>query len=212
MPGKSTIKHKTCRALGVNLIGSPRAALTLSKRPNRPGQHGANRRQKISPFGEQLQETQKLKYFYGVSAKQLRRYYKKASMSRMQTNIALVQQLETRLDNMVYRMGFAGTLRAARQMVVHRHLMVNGKSVNKPGYQVNPGDVVQQLNYISRDPAKMSASLVQLPEREEIPILVEDHLVVISQNPSLQIPLKHIPKSPCENFQADKTGIHLIFH
>ena len=143
MPGKSTIKHKTCRALGVNLIGSPRAALTLSKRPNRPGQHGANRRQKISPFGEQLQETQKLKYFYGVSAKQLRRYYKKASMSRMQTNIALVQQLETRLDNMVYRMGFAGTLRAARQMVVHRHLMVNGKSVNKPGYQVNPGDVVQ---------------------------------------------------------------------
>ena len=198
MPGKSTIKHKTCRALGVNLIGSPRAALTLSKRPNRPGQHGANRRQKISPFGEQLQETQKLKYFYGVSAKQLRRYYKKASMSRMQTNIALVQQLETRLDNMVYRMGFAGTLRAARQMVVHRHLMVNGKSVNKPGYQVNPGDVVQlrdkskkierykdwfnffeqQLNYISRAPAKMSASLVQLPEREEIPILVEDHLVV----------------------------------
>ena len=116
----------------------------------------------------------------------------------MQTNIALVQQLETRLDNMVYRMGFAGTLRAARQMVVHRHLMVNGKSVNKPGYQVNPGDVVQlrdkskkierykdwfnffeqQLIYISRDPAKMSASLVQLPEREEIPILVEDHLVV----------------------------------
>lgn len=116
----------------------------------------------------------------------------------MQTNIALVQQLETRLDNMVYRMGFAGTLRAARQMVVHRHMTVNGQSVNKPGYQVNPGDVVQlrekskkierykdwynffeqQLNYIARDPAKMSASLVQLPEREEIPILVEDHLVV----------------------------------
>ena len=119
-------------------------------------------------------------------------------MSKMQTNIALVQQLETRLDNMVYRMGFAGTLRAARQIVVHRHLMVNGKSVNKPGYQVKPGDVVQlrdkskkierykdwfnffeqQLNYINRDAAKMSASLVQLPEREEIPILVEDHLVV----------------------------------
>ncbi len=198
MAGKSTIKHKTCRALGVNLIGSPRAALTLSKRPNRPGQHGANRRQKISPFGLQLQETQKLKYFYGISAKQLRRYYKKAAMSRRQTNVALVQDLETRLDNMAYRMGFAGTLRAARQMVVHRHLQVNGKIVNKPGYQVKPGDEVrlkeksrkierykdwfnffeQQLNYIQRDTGKLTAKLVQVPEREEIPILVEDHLVV----------------------------------
>ena len=119
-------------------------------------------------------------------------------MSRMQTNIALVQQLETRLDNMVYRMGFAGTLRAARQMVVHRHLMVNGKSVNKPGYQVNPGDVVQlrdkskkierykdwfnffeqKLAYIQRDNKKYSGKLVEVPDREEIPIDVEDHLVV----------------------------------
>ena len=198
MPGKSTLKHKTCRALGVNLIGSPRAALTLSKRPNRPGQHGASRRHKVSPFGEQLQEAQKLKYFYGVSAKQLRRYYTKASMSKMQTNVALVQLLETRLDNMAYRMGFAGTLRAARQMVVHRHLQVNGKTVNKPSFQVKPGDVIQlreksrkierykdwynffeqQLNYIKREPNQLSASLVQIPEREEIPILVEDHLVV----------------------------------
>ena len=198
MPGKSTLKHKTCRALGVNLIGSPSAALTLSRRPNRPGQHGANMRRKVKPFGLQLQETQKLKYFYGVSSKQLRRYYKKAVRSKLPTNIALVQSLETRLDNVVYRLGFAGTLRASRQMVVHCHLTVNGKKVNKPSFEVRVGDVItlreksqqienyknwfnffeQQLDYIQRDHKKLSGSLVRIPEREEVPILVEDQLVV----------------------------------
>ena len=101
MPGKSTIKHKVCRALGVNLIGTPSAALTLSRRPNRPGQHGGGRQAKISPFGQQLKETQKLKAFYGISSKQLRRYYDHAAKVRKQTNVALVQSLETRLDNMV---------------------------------------------------------------------------------------------------------------
>ncbi len=101
MPGKSTIKHKVCRALGVNLIGSPSAALTLSRRPNRPGQHGASRQAKISPFGQQLRETQKLKAFYGIGSKQLRRYYEKAARVRKQTNVALVQTLETRLDKAI---------------------------------------------------------------------------------------------------------------
>ena len=107
MPGKSTIKHKVCRALGINVIGSPSAALTLSRRPNRPGQHGASRQAKISPFGQQLRETQKLKAFYGISSKQLRRYYDKAARVRIQTNVALVQTLETRLDNMAFRIGFS---------------------------------------------------------------------------------------------------------
>jgi len=198
MPGKSTIKHKLCRALGVNLIGSPSAALTLSRRPNKPGQHGAGRQAKISPFGQQLKETQKLKAFYGIGTKQLRRYYEKAAKARKQTNVALVQKLETRLDNMVFRMGFAGTLRAARQMVVHGHLKVNEKKVNKPGYQLQPGDLVQlrdksqkierykdwynffeqKLGYIQRDTKKFSGTLVQIPERDEIPIEVEDQLIV----------------------------------
>ena len=198
MPGKSTVKHKLCRALGVNLIGSPSAALTLSRRPNRPGQHGAGRQAKISPFGQQLKETQKLKAFYGIGTKQLRRYYEKAAKARKQTNVALVQKLETRLDNMAYRMGFAGTLRAARQMVVHGHLKVNEKKVNKPGYQLQPGDLVQlrdksqkierykdwynffeqKLGYIQRDTKEFSGTLVQIPEREEIPIEVEDQLIV----------------------------------
>ena len=198
MPGKSTIKHKVCRALGVNLIGTPSAALTLSRRPNRPGQHGGGRQAKISPFGQQLKETQKLKAFYGISSKQLLRYYEHAAKVRKQTNVALVQSLETRLDNMVYRMGFAGTLRAARQMVVHCHIIVNDRKVNKPGFQVKPGDSIQlreksqkvdrykdwfnffeqKLAYIQRDSKKFSGTLVEVPEREEIPIDVEDHLVV----------------------------------
>jgi len=198
MPGKSTIKHKVCRSLGVNLIGTPSAALTLSRRPNRPGQHGGGRQAKISPFGQQLKETQKLKAFYGISSKQLHRYYEHAAKVRKQTNVALVQSLETRLDNMVYRMGFAGTLRAARQMVVHCHITVNDRKVNKPSFQVKPGDNIQlreksqkvdrykdwfnffeqKLAYIQRDSKKFSGTLVEVPEREEIPIDVEDHLVV----------------------------------
>ena len=198
MPGKSTIKNKLCRALGVNLIGSPSAALTLSRRPNRPGQHGVGRQTKMSPYGQQLKETQKLKAFYGIRSKQMRRYYEKAAKMRKQTNVALVQTLETRLDNIAYRMGFAGTLRAARQMIVHCHITVNGKKVNKPGYQLSPGDIVklreksmkidrykdwynffeQKLGYIHRDTKNFSGTLLHVPEREEIPIEVEDHLVV----------------------------------
>ena len=198
MTVKTKIKRKTCRALGINLIGTPNAALTLSRRPNRPGQHGANRRAKISPFGLQLQETQKLKYYYGISSKQLLRYYKRATASAKQTNVLMIQTMETRLDNMVYRMGFAPTLRAARQMVVHRHMLVNGKNVNKPSYELRPGDILQlreksqkverykewyelseqKLEYIQRDPAHLSGKFLQIPERNNIPIQLEDHLVV----------------------------------
>ena len=110
----------------------------------------------------------------------------------------MVQLLERRLDNMVYRMGFSPTLRSARQMVVHRHIMVNGKNVNKPSLEVRVGDEItmrdrskeiekykewfelseQQLGYIERDRSKMVGKLLQIPAREEIPIQVEDHLVV----------------------------------
>ena len=110
----------------------------------------------------------------------------------------MVQLLERRLDNMVYRMGFSPTLRAARQMVVHRHILVNGKNVNKPSFEVRVGDEItmsdrskgiekykewfelseQQLGYIERDGSKMTGKLLVIPAREEIPIQVEDHLVV----------------------------------
>jgi small subunit ribosomal protein S4 len=146
----------------------------------------------------QLMETQKLKHYYGVTEKQLKRYYDRASKSKEQTNVFMVQLLERRLDNMVYRMGFSPTLRSARQMVVHRHIMVNGKNVNKPSLEVRVGDEItmrdrskeiekykewfelseQQLGYIERDRSKMVGKLLQIPAREEIPIQVEDHLVV----------------------------------
>lgn len=198
MTSKVESRCKICRRLGVCVFKFRCGGVI--RRPNPPGQHGsgAARRQKVTPYGLQLKETQKLRYYYGISSKQLRRYYREASSSKQQTNIALVQKLETRFDNMVYRMGFAGSLPAARQMVVHRHLLVNGKSVNKPGFQVKPGDEIQlraksqkietykewfkfyeqKLGYIQRDVSKTSGTLVQIPERAEIPILLEDQLVV----------------------------------
>jgi len=199
MPNKGnklTFRHKTCRRLGLSVCGAVNCP--LGRRSNPPGQHGSNRRQKETQYGLQLKETQKLKAYYGISAKQVRRYYTEASRSKQQTNVAMVQALETRLDNVVYRLGYSASLRAARQMVVHRHMLVNGKNVNKPSYQVKPGDVIQlreksqkierykewyeffipNLPYIERDEGNLAGKLVRIPERDEIPILVEDHLFV----------------------------------
>ncbi|MBF0352378.1 MAG: 30S ribosomal protein S4 [SAR324 cluster bacterium] len=197
MANKLTFSHKSCRRFGISVCGSVNCP--LGRRNVAPGQHGASKqRSKPSAYGLQLTETQKLKTYYGISDNQLRIYYTKASKTKQQTNIALVQALETRLDNMVYRMGFASTLRAARQMVVHRHLLVNGKNVNKPGYAIQVGDTIQlrekskgierykewfqfferPLGYVERDKANLSAKLVRAPEREEVPIQVDDHLVV----------------------------------
>ncbi len=196
MSRKSIPHHRACRRLGVSVCGAVNCP--LGRRPTPPGQHGASRRQKDSQFGLQLKETQKLRAYYGISAKQLRRYYSEAASSREQTNVILIQKLECRLDSMVYRMGFTCSLRAARQMVVHRHLLVNGKSVNKPGFQIKPDDTIQlrpksqkveryvewfrfydhKLSYVQKDIEKLSGAMVQIPERREIPILVEDQLVV----------------------------------
>ncbi len=196
MSRKSIPRHRTCRRLGVSVCGAVNCP--LGRRPTPPGQHGAMRRAKDTQYAQQLKETQKLRAYYGVSSKQLRRYYAEAATSKEQTNIALVQKLECRLDNMVYRMGFTCSLRAARQMVVHRHLMVNGKNVNKPSYHLKPGDTVElrgksqkierytewfkfydhKLSYIQKDVNKYTGSFVELPSREEVPILVDDQLVV----------------------------------
>ncbi|MBF0288740.1 MAG: 30S ribosomal protein S4 [SAR324 cluster bacterium] len=196
MSRKSIPRHRICRRLGVSVCGAVNCP--LGRRPTPPGQHGAMRRSKDTQYALQLKETQKLRAYYGVSSKQLRRYYAEAATSKEQTNIALVQKMECRLDNMAYRMGFACSLRSARQLVVHRHLMVNGKNVNKPSYQLKSGDTVQlreksqkierytewfkfydhKLSYVQKDVSKYSGSLVEIPTREEIPILVEDQLVV----------------------------------
>ena len=184
-------RFKESRRLGVNIYGHPKAMDRYRKGMGRGDK-------KLSTYGEQLLQKQRLKAYYGVLEKQMRRYMDQAKKSDDITGDALVRQLETRLDNMVYRMGFASSIRQARQMVVHRHILLNGKRVDRPSHQVSIGDTVSlkeksreierfnenfrelkaHVSYISRDVDSFTASLTKSPEREEIPVEVNDQLVV----------------------------------
>ena len=132
-------KTKIARKFGEPIFGPDKV---LQKRNFPPGQHGQNRRRKTSEYGLQLREKQKAKYTYGVLEKQFRNLFEKASSMKGITGEILLQLLESRLDNVVYRLGVAPTRAAARQLVLHRHITVNGAVVNIPSYQVKPGDVV----------------------------------------------------------------------
>ena len=135
---------KLSRREGVDLgLKSPARGLeSKCKLGQVPGQHGASRRQRLSDYALQLREKQKVRRIYGVLEKQFRNYYKKAASQKGATGENLLRLLESRLDNVVYRMGFAVTRAQARQMVSHRLIMVNGKKVNIPSYQVQPEDVI----------------------------------------------------------------------
>jgi small subunit ribosomal protein S4 len=137
-------KCKLSRRVGADLMlkGRGRSLETKCKLETPPGQHGA-RKQRPSDYALQLREKQKLKQMYGVLEKQFRNYYLKASRKKGSTGLLLLQMLESRLDNIVYRMGFAATRAEARQLVSHKAVLVNGKSVNMPSYTVAPGDVVE---------------------------------------------------------------------
>jgi len=137
-------KCKLSRRVGADLMlkGRGRSLETKCKLDTPPGQHGA-RKQRPSDYALQLREKQKLKQMYGVLEKQFRNYYLKASRKKGSTGLLLLQMLETRLDNAVYRMGFAATRSEARQLVSHKHVSVNGATVNMPSYTVNPGDTVE---------------------------------------------------------------------
>ena len=128
-------RFKQCRRLGVNVCGHPKAM-------NRAGSPAFQKRRKPTEYSKQLTEKQKLKAYYGVLEKQLHHYYEKALKSTMMTGDALVIQLETRLDNCVYRIGFGNSIRLARQLVSHGHILVNGKKVDIPSYEVKVGDVI----------------------------------------------------------------------
>ena len=197
-------KCKLCRREGDKLFlkgercFSDRCA--IEKRPYPPGQHGRGRRRKASEFGLQLREKQKLRRIYGVLEKPFRNYFAEAARRTGVTGTNLLQLLEGRLDNMVYRMGFAPSRSAARQLVAHRHFEVNGGLVNVPSYQVKPGDVVTlrdksrknpfivdalkgatgrgRVSYISTDDAKFEGSYISVPERAEIPTMVQEQLIV----------------------------------
>lgn len=191
-------KEKIARRFGVALFG-PSKALELRNFP--PGQHGArNTRRKLSDYGTALAEKQKLRFTYGVLEKQFRRMFAEATRRKGVTGTILLQMLELRLDSVVYRFGFANTRFAARQMVGHGHITVNGQRVNISSYQVKPGDVVavrntprsQQLanrfldltqgvvipDWSSVDRDKLTGTVNRAPEREEIDVFVNEQLVV----------------------------------
>ena len=188
-------KAKLSRRLGVAL--TDKASRVMVRKPNPPGQHGGRRRRSLSEYGKQLLEKQKLRFQYNVSEKQLRKYYKRANKSKNVTPLELVRLLEMRLDNVIYRAGFAPTIYAARQLVNHGHVLVDGKKVDIPSYEINLNDVVsikeksrtipiivdavnnsQALPYIERDNTEFTAKVTRTPQSEEIPVTCEPQLVV----------------------------------
>jgi len=195
--------EKLERRLGVSLAlkGERRLAgkSAFEKRPYAPGQHG-QRRAKISEYGLQLREKQKAKFMYGVSEKQFRRLFQEAARREGNTGALLVQLLEQRLDNVVYRMGFATTRRFARQLVTHGHILVNGKRVDMPSYRVEPGAKVEIVEKSKNNPQivraidltaqtgivawvdvekeKKFGIFTRNPEREEVIIPVEERFIV----------------------------------
>ncbi|MBQ8422863.1 MAG: 30S ribosomal protein S4 [Coprobacter sp.] len=189
-------KSKIARKFGEPIFGPDKV---LSKKNYPPGQHGANKRRKTSEYGIQLREKQKAKYTYGVLEKQFRILFEKASRTKGITGEVLLQLLEARLDNVVYRMGIAPTRAAARQMVSHRHITVDGKVVNIPSFSVKPGQIVavreksksleviadtlsgfnhSKYPWIEWDENIKGGKFLHLPERADIPENIKEQLIV----------------------------------
>ncbi len=159
-------RNKRARQVGEDLSLKTNALKTARRLMVRPGQHGLKHRRKLSDFGTQLQEKQKLKYFYGITEKQLRRIYKEASKSTLATGSTLLSLLERRLDNTIFRLGWAPTRAAARQLVSHNHVQINGYKQNVPSYQVKVSDIIMLKSSATTIPA-IKASMEEekvLPE------------------------------------------------
>lgn len=191
-------KHRMCRRAGQPLCGSPKCPAL--KRPHPPGMHGQRPRRRPSEYGLQLLEKQKLRFIYGVHERQMRRFLDMARRSRGNTGERLLQLLECRLDNIVYRLGFAASLPAARQLVTHGHIEVNGRKVDIPSYIVQVGEVVRVReksrnldvinaaiearsgvgvpDYLQANPEAKEGVLTRLPHKEEIPIPIDDSLII----------------------------------
>ena len=190
-------KHRTCRRIGEPLCGRPNCPAI--KRPYPPGQHGRGRK-RISEYQTRLVEKQKLRAIYRVGEKQMRTYYDKASNSKAVTGEEMIRQLETRLDTVVLRLGFALTTSQARQLVSHGHVSLNGKRINVPSARVKPEQTIElsakAKNFVSvhealeitpdpppylyRNKTEGSGVLSREPERDEIPlpVRVEERLIV----------------------------------
>lgn len=189
-------KTKIARKFGEPIYGPDKV---LAKKNYPPGQHGLNRRRKTSEYGLQLKEKQKAKYTYGVLERQFRNLFEKAARTKGITGEVLLQMLECRLDNFVYRLGLAPSRPAARQLVLHKHVTVNGKVVNIPSYNVVPGDVVavreksksleviadslagfnhSKYAWIEWDESIKGGKLLHVPAREDIPEPIKEQLIV----------------------------------
>ena len=190
-------RSKIARRFGEAIFGPDKV---LDKRNYAPGQHGANkRRKKVSEYGTQLREKQKAKAIYGMREKQFRLFFERAKAKQGVTGDVLLALCETRLDNVVYRLGLSPTRAGARQLVTHRHVTVNGKVCGIPSYIVRPGEVVSMkekdrdmiavvdslkqhksplVNWLAWDDATMQGTLVGVPERQEIPEDIDVQLIV----------------------------------
>ena len=186
--------YKRSRRLGFSTLETGKE---LAKRPYGPGQHGNDRKKKPSEYGKQLLEKQKLEQMYGVNERQFRRLFILAKKSNEVTGLAFFRILESRLDNLVYRMGFARTRRAARQLVNHGHVTVNGSKVDIPSYLCSVGDKIAikeghelavvkasleskpaSVGYVKVDAEKLSGEFVRVPERSELPMDINEAQVI----------------------------------
>ncbi|WP_312095645.1 30S ribosomal protein S4 [Niallia sp.] len=186
---------KLSRRLGISLSGTGKE---LDKRPYAPGQHGPNQRKKLSEYGLQLQEKQKLRHMYGVNERQFRNLFDIAGKMTGKHGENFMILLETRLDNVVYRLGLARTRRQARQLVNHGHILIDGKRVDIPSYRVKAGqtitlreksrnlEVVKEAvevnnfvpDFLTFDADKLEGTFTRLPERSELPAEINEALIV----------------------------------
>lgn len=192
---RSGPKVKLARQLGIAL--TPKAAKVMERRPNPPGQHGASPRRKVSGYKKQLVEKQRLRAQYNISERQMQNAFAEAIRQTGNTGVRLLQLLEMRLDAVVLRAGFVRTTYAARQAVVHGHVLVNGQKADRPSRRLKPGDVVSLADksrdkvaftvplevarppaYLELDRDARKARVREIPEREQIPVQCEASLVI----------------------------------
>ncbi len=187
--------YKKARRVGFSILENGK---DVARRPYGPGQHGADRKGKLSEYGIQLKEKQKVRFMYGLNEKQFRKTFNEAQKVEGITGEVFLKFLESRLDNLVYRLGLASTRRAARQLVNHGHITVNGKKVDIPSYRVKPGDtiavkesskdlkvikealekVTNRVEFVTFDENKLSGTYVRLPERRELNADINESLIV----------------------------------
>ena len=187
--------YKKARRIGFSISETGKE---LARRPYGPGQHGQDRKGKASDYGTQLKEKQKVRFMYGVNERQFKKTFNEASKMSGIHGTNFLRLLESRLDNLVYRIGFSTTRRGARQLVNHGHVTVNGRKVDIPSYRVKPGDVIslkeddknlkivndslakisKRVEFITFDEGKKEATYVRLPERNELNADINESLIV----------------------------------